>query len=78
MAVSCYNCEYLLKILEEQFVLSGGNFDWITHGLKAVDYRVAKFADLNEILAYQPWKLNSKHLEDLVKMDQAGINWSLE
>ena len=52
MAVSCYNCEYLLKILEEQFVLSGGNFDWITHGLKAVDYRVAKFADLNEILAY--------------------------
>jgi hypothetical protein len=44
MAVICYNCEYLLNILEEHFVLNGGNLDWITIGLKAVDPRIAKFA----------------------------------
>jgi hypothetical protein len=37
MAVSCYNCEYLLNILEEHFILNGGNLDWITNGLKFVD-----------------------------------------
>jgi len=25
MAASCYQCEYLLNILEENFVLQGGN-----------------------------------------------------
>jgi hypothetical protein len=25
MAVSCYECEYLLKILEEQFLLNSGD-----------------------------------------------------
>jgi len=37
MAVSCYNCEYLINILEENFVLNGGNIDWISNGLKVVD-----------------------------------------
>lgn len=37
MAVSCYSCEYLLNILEEHFILNGGNLDWITGGLKFVD-----------------------------------------
>lgn len=69
MAVSCFNCDYLLNILEEQFVLCGGNIEWITHGLKAVDPRVAKFAEINEILAFVPWKLNSKHVEFLLKKD---------
>lgn len=52
MAVSCFNCDYLLNILEEQFVLSGGNIEWITEGLKTVDSRVALFSDINEILAF--------------------------
>lgn len=33
MAVSCYHCDYLLNILEEQFVLEGGDLKWITEGL---------------------------------------------
>jgi len=57
MAVSCFNCEYMLNILEEQFVLNGGNLEWITGGLKKVDPRLAKFAEINEILAFKPWQL---------------------
>jgi hypothetical protein len=37
MAVSCYKCDYLLNILEEQFVLVGGNLEWLADGLKKVD-----------------------------------------
>jgi hypothetical protein len=62
MAVSCFNCEYMLNILEEQFVLNGGNLEWITVGLKKVDPRLAKFAEINEILAFKPWQLQSKHI----------------
>ena len=52
MAVSCFNCVYLINILEEQFVLSGGDLKWITQGLEACPIRLAKFAELNEILAF--------------------------
>jgi len=30
---------------------------------------VEKFAEINEILAFIPWKLNSKHIEELLKKD---------
>jgi hypothetical protein len=76
MAVSCYNCEYLLNILEEHFVLNGGNLDWITIGLKAVDPRIAKFAQLNEILAFKPWHLASRNIESLLKKDEDGLSLS--
>ena len=67
MAVSCFNCEYLLNILEEQFVLAGGDPEWITKGLVAADPRVADFSEINEILAFMPFRLNTKHLEPLLK-----------
>lgn len=40
MAVSCYDCEYLLKILEEQFILNNGNVEWLTSGLSQVDKKL--------------------------------------
>ena len=78
MAVSCYNCEYLLNILEEHFVLNGGNLAWITGGLKAVDASVLKFAEVNEILAYKPWNLNARHIELLLEKDEHGSSWSFQ
>lgn len=55
MAVSCYNCGYLLSILEVQFVLNGGDIQWISNGLKKADPRCTKFAIVNEVLAFAPW-----------------------
>ncbi len=43
-------------------MLNGGNVEWITIGLKAVDERIVKFAEINEILAYCPWNLSAKHI----------------
>jgi len=65
MAASVYNCTYLLNILEAQFVINGGDISWVTEGLEAVDSRVRKFSEINETLAYQPWKLTLKQVEEL-------------
>lgn len=62
MAVSCYQCDYLLNILEEQFVLEGGDLAWITEGLAKVDPRLARFSELNEIMAFRPWAVTTSHL----------------
>ena len=78
MAVSCFNCEYMLNILEEQFVLNGGNLEWITGGLKKVDPRLAKFSEINEILAFKPWQLQSKHIQNLLKKDDNGLSWNFQ
>ena len=78
MAVSCYECEYLLKIQEEQFLLNGGDVQWLTEGLKRVDKKLRRLAELNEILAFKPWLLSSSHLESLFKScTDAHSNWSI-
>jgi hypothetical protein len=67
MAVSCYECEYLIKILEEQFLLYGGDVEWLLHGLKKADKKLERLAELNELLAYKPWIISASHIEFLVK-----------
>lgn len=67
MAVSCYECEYLLKIQEEQFLLNGGDVSWLTEGLKIVDPKLQRISELNELIAYRPWALSSTHIEYLAK-----------
>jgi len=78
MAISCYKCDYLLNILEEQFVLVGGDLNWITDGLKKVDPRLAKFAELNEIMAFKPWILHTNMLEKLMKTDEISKGWNVQ
>jgi len=51
-------------------VLSGGNLDWITEGIRKADPRLAKFAEVNEILAFMPWKLSKQHIHNMLKKDE--------
>lgn len=46
-------------------MLNGGDLAWITDGLKAVDPRVLKFAEINEFMAFKPWKLTPEHVKEL-------------
>lgn len=62
MAVSCYQCDYLLNLLEEQFILEGGDLNAISDGLSRVDQSLARFSELNEILAFRPWAMQTNHL----------------
>lgn len=58
--------------------MNGGNLDWISGGLKVVDLRVVKFAEINEILAFRPWVLNAGHIESLLSKDANGLAWNLQ
>jgi sestrin len=77
MAVSCYDCEYLLKILEEQFLLFGGDVSWLTEGLKAIDRKLRRISELNELMAYRPWIIDYTHIESIAKGEDQKINWSI-
>mmetsp|Transcript_42704 Transcript_42704/g.30800 ORF Transcript_42704/g.30800 Transcript_42704/m.30800 type:complete len:80 (+) Transcript_42704:843-1082(+) len=78
MAVSCYDCEYLIKILEDQFLLVNGDIDWLTQGLKSVDPKLQRISKLNEIMAYQAWRLNENHIKELIKGEEDGtLNWTV-
>ena len=77
MAVSCYHCDYLLNILEEQFILEGGNLTWITEGLSKVEPRLARFSELNEIMAFRPWTITTNHVQKVLKADEKGSEWSV-
>jgi len=62
MAVSCYKCEYLLYILQEQFLLNGGPLEWLIFGLEKVDPKIRRLGEVNEILAFKPWSINQEHI----------------
>ena len=63
MAVSCYNCDYLLKILEEQFILNEGNPKWLKYGLKSADSKLRAIAEFNELLAHKPWVIYTEEIK---------------
>lgn len=67
MAVSCYQCEYLMILLQEQFLLSGGQLEWLLIGLDAVDPKIKRIAVLNEKLAYRPWSIVAEDISSLIK-----------
>ena len=78
MAISCYECDYLLKTLEEQFLLCGGNIQWLVDGLKAVDPKLATLSDLNEHLAFRPWTLDASTVEAYLQHDTLALKWSVQ
>ena len=67
MAVSCYECEYLIHILYEQFLLAGGPLDWLIYGLDKVDHKLKRIGLLNEKLAYKPWVIKQDDFNFLIK-----------
>ena len=78
MAVSCYECEYLLYILQEQFLLADGPLEWLVFGLEKVNPKLRRIAELNEMLAYQPWKVEKEHFNSLIKGGETLTeNWTV-
>ncbi|EPZ32990.1 PA26 p53-induced protein (sestrin) domain-containing protein [Rozella allomycis CSF55] len=64
-AASRFQCSYLFDLFKFDFLLHGGNPEWIKY-----PYRSEKLFSLdyvNSTLAYQPWRLKSEDLEILLK-----------
>ncbi|ESO84167.1 hypothetical protein LOTGIDRAFT_155490 [Lottia gigantea] len=73
MACGRHQCSYLIKLQAQEFLLHGGNADW----LKGIDYipqKLKDFLEINKILAHRPWLITKEHVEKLI----TGKNrWSL-
>jgi hypothetical protein len=55
MSVSTMRCDYLLKVLEENFLEAGGDESWLIHGLDVVPEKLARIGRINNMIAHQPW-----------------------
>lgn len=75
-AVSSIQSHYLLAVLEELFLINGGNKEWLIHGLKVVPDKLAKLARFNNIMAHQPWKLQSTDIIDIYKGSKSNWNFN--
>ncbi len=60
-------------------MLCGGEICWLTEGLKRVDKKLERISELNELLAFRPWIISSRHIETLVKGEEKDfkLNWSI-
>jgi hypothetical protein len=63
MAASTMKCEYLYRMLEDNFLEYGGDESWLIYGLDVVPEKIANLARLNNILAHQPWKILTEDIK---------------
>jgi len=63
MTVSYLKCEYLFRILEEEFLESAGEESWLVYGFDIISEKLKRISKFCSILLYQPWKLNKDKIE---------------
>lgn len=73
MAAARHKCTYLVNLYEKEFLLQGGDRNWL-NGLDCIPAKLRAISDINKILAHRPWLLNKEHIERLTKGQNS---WSL-
>ena len=61
-AAGRHQCSYLIHIQSQEFVLQGGNPEWLK-GLQHIPQKLRDLYELNKLLAHRPWLLTKAHLE---------------
>ena len=59
-----------MNILEEQYLLSGGDPSWLVKGLvgaESMPDKLKMLGELNEFMAFKPWMMTSDIIDTLVK-----------
>jgi hypothetical protein len=77
MAASTIRNEYLLRTLEGEFLINGGDEDWLILGLEGAPEKLKNLQILNNILAHQPWKINEKDIKDVLKTGNTSSSWNV-
>jgi hypothetical protein len=67
MAVSTMKSKCLFKILEEKFLENGGDESWLIFGLDVIPEKLNKLSKINNLLAHQPWVLNTEDIKVIYK-----------
>jgi hypothetical protein len=78
MAASTIRNEYLLRILEGEFLVNGGDEDWLILGLEGAPEKLKNLQILNNILAHQPWKITEKDIKDVLKTANTSSSWNVQ
>jgi sestrin len=65
-AASQHKCQYIVSKLTDDFLINGGNIDWL-QGLQHTPTKIRNLAKLNTILAHQPWRLQAADIGALVR-----------
>ncbi|RKP25754.1 Sestrin, partial [Syncephalis pseudoplumigaleata] len=78
MAAAQHSCQYLVSLLQLEFLQAGGDPAWID-GIAYAPGKLRRLVSLNTILAHQPWRLTPAHIGALVKADadEETENWSM-
>eukprot|EP01113_Clastostelium_recurvatum_P007320 TRINITY_DN13403_c0_g1_i1.p1 TRINITY_DN13403_c0_g1~~TRINITY_DN13403_c0_g1_i1.p1 ORF type:complete len:643 (-),score=168.17 TRINITY_DN13403_c0_g1_i1:22-1950(-) len=73
LAASRHQCQYMVSIQEQLFLMNGGDPAWLK-GTAFVPRKMANLCQLTALLAHQPWLLDKDHIETLLKGQDA---WSI-
>ena len=56
-----------MEVLKEQFLLNGGDDNWLTYGICKAHPKLQSLSLINELMAYRPWSLNDKEIAKAVQ-----------
>ncbi|KAK3096518.1 hypothetical protein FSP39_000957 [Pinctada imbricata] len=73
MAASRHQCAYLIHLHEQEFILQGGDCEWLKNPA-CIPKKLKDLYHVNKILAHRPWLLNKSHIE---KLTRGKDNWSV-
>lgn len=75
MAAARHKCNYLVRLMEEDFLTQGGSPQWLK-GLKYADPKLSALSEINKVLGHRPWLINATHIQQLI-VGRDGWQWSL-
>ena len=77
MAAASQGCLYLVTLEEMNFLDQKGPLSWL-EGLQNIPTKLRKLEEVNRILATAPWKLEKKHVSQLVNDPVPDNRWSFQ
>ena len=77
MAAASQGCLYLVTLEEMNFLNCKGPAHWL-EGLDKIPTKLKKLQEVNKILVSAPWKLEKKHISQLVNDPVAENRWSFQ
>ena len=76
IAASRHNCKYIVRRLEVEFVLCGGDPKWL-QGIEFIPQKLKKLLKFNTLLCHMPWMLMENHIAELVTNDGTDAAWTI-
>lgn len=74
LAAARHKCSYLVHLMESDFLMCGGDPDWLK-GLKYACPKLQSLSFINKLLAHRPWLIKAGDIEKLCR-GGPGWQWS--